>query len=70
MAKTGKGRQTYKFYGGIDAIVGHWPASVPSVLEETSGEDLSKEEEIGCKNWAIVRLIHALAEGTLDSAVT
>ena len=55
--KTGKGRQTCKFYTRLDVILGHRPASVPSVLLDTgepSGtqpdiEDKSEEEEINVK---------------------
>ena len=56
-SKTGKGRQTCKFYSRLDVILGHRPASVPSVLLDTgepSGtqpdiEDESEEEEINGK---------------------
>ena len=56
--KTGKGRQTCKFYSQLDVILGHRPASAPSALLDTgesSGttpetEDESGEEEIDGKS--------------------
>ena len=52
--KTGKGRQTCKFYSKLDAILDHRPASVPSALLDTGetscttpeSEDESGQEEI------------------------
>ena len=63
--KTGKGRQTCKFYSRLDVILGHRPASVPSALLDTgdsSGttpeiEDDSEEEEIDGRKSTLV-MIH------------
>ena len=56
--KTGKGRQTCKFYCKLDAILGHRPASVPSAVLDTGessgttpeSEDESGEEEVDGKS--------------------
>ena len=54
--KTGKGRQTCKFYSKLDEILGHRPASVPSAVLDTGESssthpetDESGEEEIDGK---------------------
>ena len=52
---TGRGRKTCKFYNELDEIIGHRPASVPTVLLDSGSsqqateesEDISGEQEIG-----------------------
>jgi phosphoribosylaminoimidazole carboxylase/phosphoribosylaminoimidazole-succinocarboxamide synthase len=43
--KTGRGRQSCKFFNKLDEILGHRPASVPSVVLDT-GESSSTHPEI------------------------
>ena len=46
---TGNGRKTFKFYNHLDQILGHRPASVPSIVVDTldSGDDESDIIEHG-----------------------
>ena len=43
--KTGRGRQTCKFYRELDGILGHRPASVPSALLDTGESCPAPESE-------------------------
>ena len=43
--KTGRGRQTCKFYRELDGILGHRPASVPSALLDTRESCPAPESE-------------------------
>ena len=50
--ETGRGRKTFKFYDELDVILGHRPASVPSILLDTGtisstamGDSMDSEEE-------------------------
>ena len=46
--ETGRGRKTCKFYDELDSILGHRPASVPTVLLDT-GEESAHELETNGK---------------------
>ena len=43
--KTGRGRKSCKFYKELDKILGHRPASVPTVLLDTGDTHLELEAE-------------------------
>ena len=65
--KTGKERQTCKFYSKLNEILGHRPASVPSAVLDTGESssthpemDESGEEEIDGKGWAFLTRMYTL----------
>ena len=41
---TGNGRKTFKFYNKLDKILGHRPASVPSVLLDAGSSSATISE--------------------------
>ena len=42
---TGNGRKCFKFYQELDRILGHRPASAPTILLDTQAEEMVAEDE-------------------------